>query len=69
MTEQEYDVETLCCLPGELLVVSSKGNSREVPEWLNQIPAETKRYALEHYNDLLTKKVRERGNVKNALNC
>ena len=58
MTEEEYLLEMLCCLPKELLT-QRMANARNVPAWLKGIEVEDVSCALRHYNDEAYQKMRE----------
>lgn len=64
MTEHEYVLEMLCCLPKELLT-SKLENSDMIPEWLLNIDNESISEALEHYDTEKYAKIREK--MLNAL--
>lgn len=51
MTESEYLLEMLCCLPLELLKDRIHHKEHLVPDWLKRIDGSDVERAITHYND------------------
>lgn len=51
MTEHEYVVEMLCCLPKEVLLNYAEGKTVGIPSWLIGIKKEEVLEALERYDE------------------
>ncbi len=49
MTEKEYLLEMLCCLPKELILLKLN-NSNNIPKWLKGIDNATVKEALDIYD-------------------
>ncbi len=49
MTEKEYLLEMLCCLPKELILLKLN-NSNNIPKWLKGIDNATVKEALDFYD-------------------
>lgn len=60
MTEKEYLLEMLCCLPKELLEKRIKGQREMRGYWLNEIDVEIIKQALLVYDEPMYKGIRER---------
>ena len=60
MTEKEYLLEMLCCLPKELLQKRVKEQIEIQEYWLNEIDVEIIRQALLVYDEPMYKEIRTR---------
>ena len=58
MTEKEFIIEMLCCIPKELLE-KRKRNSIAVPNWLKKTEMDYVVEALGKYDDKYYRKIRE----------
>lgn len=58
MTEEEFMIEMLCCLPKELLIKKLKGDN-DIPDFLITMDDFYVHSAIEHYEDTKYVNVRE----------
>lgn len=59
MTERDFNIETLCCVPKHILVAALSGDYSSVPDWICRIPTETIQYTVNHYEDEYYQELRE----------
>ena len=51
MTEFEYDIEILCCLPKSVLERCTGEIDSDIPCWVKTMDSKKIQYAIEHYED------------------